>query len=270
MRATLIVNPFASRVTEEAVARAQARLEPVETLFTERRGHAVEFAAAASGEAVWVLGGDGLVNEVLNGLPPGVALGIVPAGNTNVLARALGRSRRISVGRVNDRRFAFSAGIGVDSEVVRELESVKRAAVGRRPNDLAYARAIATRLLRGYELRLEVVGLGRAAILFIANDAVYTYAGPFALRLAAEARFELGLDAVAPGRITPSALARLVPRLAAGRGLAGAREVLYGHDLERIEVVCDSALPLQADGEDLGDVTEAVFEAERDALSVLL
>jgi len=46
--------------------------------------------------------------------------------------------------------------------------------------------------------------------------------------------------------------------------------VLYGHDLDRIEVTCDRPLPLQADGEDLGDVTEAVFEAERSALTVLI
>ena len=48
------------------------------------------------------------------------------------------------------------------------------------------------------------------------------------------------------------------------------RDVLAGHDLDAFEVRCDRPLPLQADGEDLGDVTEAVFEAERDALAVLV
>ncbi len=46
--------------------------------------------------------------------------------------------------------------------------------------------------------------------------------------------------------------------------------VLAGHDLDSFRVRCDRPLPLQADGEDLGDVTEAVFEAERDALAVLV
>jgi diacylglycerol kinase family enzyme len=46
--------------------------------------------------------------------------------------------------------------------------------------------------------------------------------------------------------------------------------VLAAHDVDRVTARCDRPLPLQADGEDLGDVTEAVFEAERDALSVLL
>jgi diacylglycerol kinase family enzyme len=279
VRVTLIVNPFASRVTEERVRAVERRLEVVETRLTERPGHAVELAASAAGDAVFVFGGDGVVNEVLNGLPPGKVLGIVPGGHTNVLARALGvprdparavHPRRISLGRVNGRRFAFAAGIGVDSEAVRELDTIQRSRDGRRPGDLAYARVVACRLLRGYAPRLEVEGLGRAAIAFVSNDAVFTYAGPVALRFAPEARFQLGLDLCAVERVTPFLAVRLAARLAAGRGLAGASGVLALHDADRVRVVCDEPLPLQADGEDLGDVTEAVFEAERDAVSVLV
>src|SRR5712691_12294311 len=145
---TLIVNPFATRVTEEHVRELELRLDVVETLLTERRGHATELAREAQGDAVFVFGGDGVVNEVLNGLPAGKPLGLVPGGYTNVLARALGvptdpalavRERRISLGRVNGRRFGFAAGIGVDSEAVRELETIARARHGRRPGDLRYA-----------------------------------------------------------------------------------------------------------------------------------
>ena len=182
-RRTLIVNPYASRITEQRIAEVEDRLRPVEVLRTERRGHATELARGAAGDEVWVLGGDGVVNEALNGIRDGVALGIVPAGGANVVARALGaRERRISVGRVNGRRFAFSAGIGVDSEVVRELETRQRAQSGRRSSNLQYGRAVAGRLFRGSEPRLEVVGQGRAAAVFVANDAVYTYAGPLPLR----------------------------------------------------------------------------------------
>src|SRR5439155_3611831 len=105
--------------------------------------------------------------------------------------------------------------------------------------------------------------IGRAAILFVSNDAIYTYAGPLPLRFSADARFELGLDVAAPVRVSRGLLARVVPRLLAGSGLAQVRGVLSGHDLDRLEVRCDRPLPLQADGEDLGDVTEVVFEAER-------
>jgi diacylglycerol kinase family enzyme len=270
-RRTLIVNPNASRVTAERIAEVENRLRPVEMLRTEQRGHATTLAREAVGDEIWVLGGDGVVNEVLNGLRPGIPLGIAPAGGANVVARSLGaRERRISVGRVNGRRFAFAAGIGVDSDVVRELETEQRYVSGKRASDLVYARAVAGRLWRGYEPRLEVMGMGRAAILFVSNNAVFTYAGPLPLRFSPEARYELGLDLVAPYRVTALSSARLLSRVATGRGLAGGRGVLSGHDIDRIEVRCDAPLALEADGEDLGDVTQAVFEAERDAVTVLV
>jgi diacylglycerol kinase family enzyme len=275
---TLIVNPFASRVTEERVRTLEGRLDAVETLLTERRGHATELAAASGGDAVFVFGGDGVVNEVLNGLPSGKPLGIVPGGYTNVLARSLGvpadpalavRTRSISVGRANGRRFAFAAGIGVDSETVRELETTRQQD-GRRRGDVAYARVAARRLFRGYEPRLEIEGLGRAALLFVSNDAVFTYAGPRPFRFSPASRFELGLDVVAPARAGALTSLRYVTRLLAGRGLVGLPGVLHAHDVDVVRVVCDEPLPLEADGEDLGDVAEAVFEAERDAVSVLV
>jgi diacylglycerol kinase family enzyme len=275
---TLIVNPFASRVTEERVRALEDRLDVVETVLTERSGHATELAAAAAGDAVFVFGGDGVVNEALNGLPAAKPLGIVAGGHTNVLARSLRvpddparavRARRISLGRANGRRFAFSAGIGVDSETVRELETTRRRD-GRRRGDLAYARVAARRLAQGYEPRLEVEGLGRAAMLFVSNDAVFTYAGPRPFRFSPDARFELGLDVVAPERAGALTSVRYAARLFAGRGLSGLPGVLHAHDLDSIRVVCDEPLPLEADGEDLGDVTEAVFEAERDAVSILV
>jgi diacylglycerol kinase family enzyme len=278
MNVTLIVNPFASRVTEGRVRELEGRLDVIETLLTERRGHATELAAAAAGDAVFVFGGDGVVNEVVNGLPAGKPLGIVAGGYTNVLARALGvpadpakavRRRRISVGRANGRRFAFSAGIGVDSEAVRELET-RRRADGRRRGDLAYAGVIAARLAKGYEPRLEIEGLGRAALLFVSNDAVFTYAGPRPFRFSPEARFELGLDVVALERAGILSSLRFAGRLFTGRGLVGLPGVLHAHDVDSIRVVCDEPLPLEVDGEDLGDVTEVAFEAERDAVSVLV
>jgi diacylglycerol kinase family enzyme len=279
VRVTLIVNPFATRVHEARVRALEEQLGAIETLLTERKGHAIELAREAQGDAVFAYGGDGLLNEVLNGLPPGKPLGIVRGGHTNVLARALGapsdpalavRERRISLGRVNGRRFSFSSGIGVDSETVRELETLKRAGDGRRRGDLSYAR-VATRLLtRRYESRFEVEGFGRAAMIFVSNHAVFTYAGPKAFRFSPEARFELGLDFVAPERSGAASAMGYFGRAVGRRGLAGRPGVLHGHDLDRIHVRCDEPLPLEADGEDLGDVAEAVFEAERDAVAVLV
>jgi diacylglycerol kinase family enzyme len=239
-----------------------------------------------------VFSGDGGFNEVLNGVPEGISLGFLPGGGTSVLPRALGlprepvaaarrvadaleqgRRRRISLGRVNGRRFAFSSGIGLDAELVRRVDALGRRDDGKRPGDTAYLR-VAARLVgnrRGrFEPALEVRGLGRAAFALVANADPYTYAGRIAVRVAPEARFELGLDLVAPRRVGPLALPRLLRYVATGRGQTRARGLLYGHDLDRIEIACDRPLPLQADGEDLGDVREAVFQAERDAIDVLI
>lgn len=256
---------------------------------TEHRGHATELAHAAHGaEAVYVFSGDGGFNEVLNGLDAETPVGFLPGGGANVLPRALGlprdpiqaaerlvagRTRRISLGRVNGRRFAFAAGIGLDAEAIRRLEARGRAEDGARAGNLVFvwefARVIAAHRGR-FEPALEILGLGRAAFALVANGSPYTYAGPIPMRIAPQASFELGIDLVAPRAVTPLSLPRLLGHALLGRGQPGASDVVYGHDLDRIEVVCDAPMPLQVDGEDLGDVTSAIFEAERGAALVLV
>jgi diacylglycerol kinase family enzyme len=156
---------------------------------------------------------------------------------------------------------------------VRRVDALGRRADGRRPGGLAFATQ-AVRLLvarRGrLEPALEVVRLGRAAFALVANADPYTYAGPVALHVAPAARFELGVDVVAPVELTAARIPRLLAYAVRGRGQERARDVLYAHDLDELEVRCDRPLPLQADGEDLGDVDHAVFEAERDAVAVLV
>ena len=108
-----------------------------------------------------------------------------------------------------------------------------------------------------------------AALAFVSNSPVYSYAGRVSVRIAPGASFEGGLDVVAPTRVRP----RDIPRIlgyALGRGArAGVSDLLYAHDADRLEIVCDRPLPLQVDGEDLGDIERALFEAERDAVTVL-
>ena len=184
-----------------------------------------------------------------------------------------GRARRISVGRVNGRRFGFSAGIGLDAELVRRMDSLGRDENGRRPGDFRFAWTL-IRVLAEQRARmtpaLEVKGLGRAAFALVANCDPYTYVGPVPLRVAPEARFELGLDVVGARELRPGALPRFLTYVLKGGGQQRARDVLYGHDLDELEVVCDAPTPLQVDGEDLGDVTTATFQCERDAISVLV
>jgi diacylglycerol kinase family enzyme len=118
------------------------------------------------------------------------------------------------------------------------------------------------------EPQLDVEGHGRAAFVFVANGRPYTYAGPLPFTLMREAEFELGIDFVAPRRVRPQVVPRLVLDMFRG-AYRDDEVVLAGHDLDQLVVRCDSPLPLQADGEDLGDVSEATFAAERHALTVL-
>jgi hypothetical protein len=102
MRALLVVNPKATATTARArdvLAHALASETKLDVVHTNARGHAMELArqAAVDGlDLVVALGGDGTVNEVVNGLltngpGPGIpALAVVPGGSTNVFARALG------------------------------------------------------------------------------------------------------------------------------------------------------------------------------------
>jgi len=295
VKLALVVNPFASRVSEELLAEVRAELERVgelDVFLTEHPGHATELVTDACRrgvDAIVVFSGDGGFNEALNGLEADVPIGFLPGGGTSVLSRALGlpadpveaarsvvealergRTRRITLGRVNGRRFAFGAGIGLDADAVRRVDALGRQPDGKRPGDLAFALAIVRALAahRGHlEPELEIAGLGRAALAFVANGSPYTYAKALPLPIAPEARFELGLDLVAPIRLRRRTLVGTAIRIVTGHVRSG--PYLYGHDLDRIEISCDSPLPLHADGEDLGDVERAVFEAERDAVSVL-
>jgi diacylglycerol kinase family enzyme len=285
----LIVNPFASSVTEERIEQVASALGDVETRRTEYRGHATELVREARGaEAVYVFSGDGGYNEVLNGIDSETPVGFVPGGGANVLPRALGlpgdavqaaerlaagRTRRISLGRVNGRRFGFAAGIGLDAEAIRRLEARGRRDDGARAGNAVFAWEL-TRLLaqrRGrFEPALEILGRGRAAFALVANGDPYSYAGPLPIRVAPEARFELGIDLFAPRGVSPVTIPRLLTYVLFGRGHSRARDIVSGHDLDRIEVVCDAPMPIQVDGEDLGDSTSAIFEAERGAALVLV
>ena len=104
MQALLVVNPKATATTartRDVLAHALASEIRLEVVETKARNHATELAKRAVEDGldlVVALGGDGTVNEVVNGLlstgpRPGLpALAVVPGGSTNVFARALGQA----------------------------------------------------------------------------------------------------------------------------------------------------------------------------------
>ena len=157
MRVLVIANPRATATTarqRDVVVHALAADSKLEVEETANRGHAAALACRAMRDGVDVviaLGGDGTVNEVVNGLlTDGVhsqvpALGVIPAGSTNVFARALGlpndpieatsvlidamtaqRWREIGLGRADQRWFVFAAGFGYDAAVVSAVEGHRR------------------------------------------------------------------------------------------------------------------------------------------------
>jgi diacylglycerol kinase family enzyme len=285
-RPLLIVNPGASAV-DETRTEAVAEILGADVVKTERPGHATELAAESAAECVFVFGGDGVFNEVINGHRPDVPVGFVPGGGSSVLPRALGlsldpelaarqlvealrfrRIRRISVGSVNGRRFGFAAALGFPAEVVRRVDELGRAN-GRRPPDRTFALTVARALIAHggrLEPTLEVDG-EPAAFALVANGDPYTYFTRLPLRVAPDARFEEGLDVVAPRRVRVRTIPRLTTAAVLGRKVPG---VFYAHDVDRIDVRCREPLPLQVDGEDLGDVEGAIFTCERAALTVLV
>lgn len=288
--ALLIVNPFASRVTDDQVDRVAHLIRDAEVRETEHAGHATELARAADGQfdVIYVFSGDGGFNEVLNGAGGATPLGFVPGGGASVLPRALGlprdplaavrrllagRRRKIALGRANGRRFGFAAGVGFDAELVRRVDARGRTLQRGRAGNVAFAGA-ALRLLAESRFRLdpvlEVRGHGRAAFALAANCDPYTYAGLVPLHVAPLATFEGGVDVVGARRLRPQLLPKFAAFVLRGRGQERSQHVLYAHDLDGVEVVCDRLLPLHVDGEDLGDVERVEIAAERAAVTVLV
>ncbi len=144
MRVGVIHNPVAggghrARVATGVEQRLHARGFDVISGETHRPGDATRLARQLSPEvdALVAVGGDGTVNETINGLTEPIPLGIVPAGTANVLALELhlprdiegacrviaeGKKRTLDLGRANGRRFVLMAGAGLDALTIRELD----------------------------------------------------------------------------------------------------------------------------------------------------
>lgn len=286
MHSVLIVNPRASKVTEPLIAEVARTLGVADVLRTERSGHATELAAGATdADRIYVFSGDGGFNEALNGSDGRIPLGFVPGGGTSVLPRVLGlprdpveaarrlaagTTRRISLGRANGRRFGFAAGVGLDAELVRRMDARGRDETGRRPGDLVFAwtavKTLAETRLR-FDPLLEIEGHGRASFALVANADPYTYVGRLPLRLPRGAQIDKGLDVLGPRFFRARSLPGALSYILTGHTWL---PLLHLHDADRIQIRCQVPMPLQLDGEDIGDVSEVVLEAEREAVSVLV
>jgi len=303
MRALLIVNPVASRVNSAVERTARRELEEAATIEVVRTTRPMEAASlAAQGvrdgfDAVIVLAGDGTANEVLNGIGAEVPIGLLPGGGTSVMPRNLGlppsipaaarrlasalkegRERRVRVGRINGRRFAFNAGVGLDAAVVRRVDGQVRTTKRRRSPDVVYARELLKMVARGAfshpHMTIRVGNqVDRVAFALAVNLAPWSYIGPVPLDLAPSATADGGLDIVAPRRLYRRDVAGFAQRILVdhrhARGSGDAR-VAYWHDIATAELRCDYPFPAQADGDDLGDVTDVLFDVDYEGARYLI
>ncbi len=280
----------------------EVRLELAET---QRRGHATELASQAIGEydVVIALGGDGTVNEAVNGLltdgpsPDLPALAVVPTGSANVFARALGmqnnpldaagqvlealragRSRTVGLGQAGDRYFTFCAGLGLDAEVVHRVEQLRLA------GSTAYSTLYIRTALRQFfmltdrrrpALTLEAPGkppLGHIFMGIISNTAPWTYAGRWPVNPSPQASFATGLDLFALRRFdilsTVSVLPQILPPF--NRKAPKGGHILGVHDLPEFTMRSHRPIAFQVDGDYLGQRDFVTFRAVPKAVRVVI
>jgi diacylglycerol kinase family enzyme len=308
MRALLVVNPTATTTSErgrDVLARALGSEVELTVAYTRRRGHAATLAYEATLDAVDIvvtLGGDGTVNEAVNGIlraKPACAaadrpaLAVVPGGSTNVFARAVGlpndwadgtgvileavrenRTRTIGLGRADDRYFTFCAGLGIDAQVVRRVDRARLR--GRRSTPSLFFRAVFAQYMMGAEWRNRAITLERAdeppepdlATVIVQNTSPWTYLGERPINPSQDASFDTGLDVVAMRALDGSATARLAAQLLAGRTTVGKR-VLRLHDLAGFSLRTTRPIGFQVDGEFLGDRDKVEFASVPAALRVV-
>lgn len=290
-----------------------SRLE-LETAKTQYRGHAGELAAASAGrgfDLVVTFGGDGTVNEVVNGLmnarvpdypgpPRGAvtrpAIAPVPGGGVNVFARALGMPpgpaaavqrilgavgagtrRTIGLGMAGDRYFTFSAGLGVDAEVMADMERLR--ANGRHASTALYLRTVVRRYYgatdrRRPALTLDVPAERTVNSLFmgvVTNSSPWTYLGSRPVRPTPRTDFNSGLDVFALRRLrTLSTLAALGHMMHTNQEPPSGRDVVSAAALTELTFSAERPIAFHIDGEYLGETEAVAFRFVPDALCVVM
>ncbi|MFC5752026.1 diacylglycerol/lipid kinase family protein [Actinomadura rugatobispora] len=313
MRAMLIANPKAtstSRRARDLLVRAVSGDLELDLVETTHRGHATELASRAVVEdhdVVIAVGGDGTVNEAVNGLlvkgpsPDVPALAVLPCGSANVFARAVGlpndpvdatravlealragRHRTVGLGSASHaggekRYFTFNAGVGFDAEVVREVE--RRRLRGARADPSLYVRTAVRHFFAGTDRRrpaltLEVPGRPPISGLFltlISNTSPWTFLGPLPVNPSPRANFRGGLDAfgMRSMEVAP-VLGALAGFLTARSRPVRGRGVLNVHDTAEITVRADRPMAFQLDGDYLGEQEAITFRSVPGAVRIVI
>jgi len=243
------------------------------------------------------LGGDGTVNEAANGLLGSpTPLCCLPGGSANVFAKMLGipgdlldateyvlaladswRPRRVDLGVVNGRCFTFSSGLGLDAMVVEHVDANPR--LKARLGPYYFMWVAVTTFLRRYLrkpplLRLEAAGRTlEGVIAVVQNGSAFTYFEERPIEIVEGASLECG--ALAGGVLhrasLPSMLSVAWRAFSRRARVVDHRQVSTTGRLSELTVRSADGrpLPLQADGDFLGEVEEARYSILPQALSVV-
>jgi diacylglycerol kinase family enzyme len=302
-RMLIIVNPYATTVSDRlrhlVVYALQGRFE-VDAVDTEARGHATELCREAAHEGydvVVAFGGDGTVNEAANGLLGSpTPLCALPGGSANVFAKMLGipgdvvdatehllamaddwRPRKVDLGVVNGRCFTFASGLGLDASVVERVDSnphLKARLGAYYFTWVAVSIFMRRYLLRPPRLVLEANGETLEGVTAIVqNGSPFTYFQNRPIEIVDGAALDSG--ALAGGvlhRATLVSMPFIAWRAFSPRARVAAHRQISGlADLSEMTVrsADGRALPLQVDGDYLGEVTEARYSIMPGALNVV-
>ncbi|MBA3620911.1 MAG: diacylglycerol kinase family lipid kinase [Euzebyales bacterium] len=305
MRGLLLHNPNAtstSPAVTDVIARALSAELKLEVEATKRRDHASFLAAGAvqaGYEVVVALGGDGTVNEVLQGLAgTDVRLGILPGGSTNVWARSLGlpndaveatslllsrlrsrEDRQVNLGSANGRYFGFTAGYGYDAEAVRYVERRYRLKRAVRQASFLWSGALAYRGGAGgrhswpkTDITLSVEGeepvRGLKSVV-CCNTNPFTYLGSWPAQMCPDADLDKALDVTALTRISFLGLARIARTALTSAGVGRLRSLRLWHDRPAYDLDSATPLALQVDGDYIGEATRVALRSVPAALHVV-
>jgi diacylglycerol kinase family enzyme len=306
VRVLVVVNPHATATTareRDVLAHAVGSAADLQIVETANRGHAAALACRAmrdGTDVVVALGGDGTVNEVANGLlTDGVhdavpGLGIVPAGSTNVFARAVGiphdrieatgalleglrtgSRRAVSLGMVDDRWFVFAAGVGFDATVVGGVERHRRR--GTRSTHTLYARVAVREFFRldrrTPKLHVELPdGTTYDDVFFVivANSDPWTYFGNRPLHPTPGVTLDSGLAVYARRRMGAAGVLYAMVRMSGNRPRVGKWGAHVVSDLGGLTVRADEPTPVQVDGDYLEVREKVVFKSVPQALRIVI
>ncbi len=287
----VIFNPTAGGARRQRYRAVLDRLRRAGVAVVERptgrRGDAEDFAATLAPGAcdrLVVAGGDGTINEVLNGLgrnPLGggtTPLALLPLGTANVLARELGLAvrparvahtilagpaRPVALGEANGRRFALMAGVGFDAHVVAQVGKGLKRRLGKGAYVYETLRQVGRFGFPAY--RVEIDGVAQEVASAVAANARH-YGGGFVI--APRARLEQGSLQVClfdtPGRLAALKYAAalvlgLLPRLSDFRVVEGRQVRIQGPPEDPLQGDGDIIAALPAEVRVLPDALNLVF-----------